>query len=293
MRFSFTKMHALGNDYILIDGFRYPMVLETAAKLARRMSDRHFGIGSDGLIFAAPSREADLAMRMYNADGSEAEMCGNGIRQLARFVVEKGIVRVGGQRIRLTIETGAGLRTVFLDMTAGGIQQISVDMGEPILEPEMIPCKAMMGKNGYSQVEISVHGKDMLFLPVSMGNPHAVTYVDSVEDWNVERYGKPVENKTDLFPKRTNVEFIEVLNDREIRMRVWERGSGETLACGTGACASVVASALLGRTGREVTVRLLGGELKVSWEDNNRVIMTGNSVTVFEGEAESRDFLED
>jgi diaminopimelate epimerase len=282
MKISFTKMHALGNDYILIDGIRYPEALKRGGEIARLWSDRHFGVGGDGVIFAAPSEKGDIMMRMFNADGSESEMCGNGIRQLARFVYEKNIVR----KTHLRIETLAGMKEIEMDIK-NGEYRIRVDMGEPILEPTKIPALVEPSSGGFATVRLSVDGKEFDFTLVSMGNPHAITYVDNVQGVNVAHYGPLVENMTSVFPRRTNVEFIEVVSRRELRMRVWERGAGETLACGTGACASVVASVLNGHTDRSVRVHLLGGPLDIEWESTtNRVIMRGDAQTVFEGEKE-------
>jgi len=282
MRIRFTKMHALGNDYILIDGTRYPEALERGSEIARIWSDRHFGVGGDGVIFAAPSQSADIMMRMFNADGSESEMCGNGIRQLARFVYEKNIVR----KNRLRIETLAGMKDISMTITEGDFR-ITVDMGEPILDPARIPALVAAGEDGVARTSFTFDGRRFDFMLVSMGNPHAITYVEDVQAIDVHRYGPLVEMATEVFPRRTNVEFIQVLSRRELRMRVWERGAGETLACGTGACASVVASILAGVTDREVRVHLLGGPLDIVWDAHtNHVIMTGDAQNVFEGEKE-------
>ncbi|MFN3660313.1 MAG: diaminopimelate epimerase [Brevinematales bacterium] len=276
----FTKMHALGNDYILIDGTRYPEALARGSEIARLWSDRHFGIGGDGVIFAAFSSSADIMMRMFNADGSESEMCGNGIRQLARFVYEKNIVR----KNHLRIETLAGIKEIEMSIS-GNEFRITVDMGIPILEPSDIPAVVDKDNQGVARKSISLDGKTFDFTLVSMGNPHAVTYIDNVDRFDVQRYGPLVENATHIFPKRTNVEFIQPLSRRELRMRVWERGAGETLACGTGACASVVASILNGITDRTVRVHLLGGPLDITWDEKSgHVIMTGDAHVVFEGE---------
>lgn len=289
MKFKFTKMHALGNDYILIDGFQYKSLLKNAAKLAAGMSDRHFGAGADGIIFVMPGSRAagtDLSMRMFNADGSEAEMCGNGIRQLALFSLTNRLVK----KNEFTVHTLAGIRRIRVKKNGKKITGIAVDMGAPVLDPVKIPAKASAGPGGFAAVNIDVAGRNFDFTLVSMGNPHAVTFTAGVKEMDVERYGKPVENNLAVFPKRTNVEFIEVLSHGEIRMRVWERGSGETLACGTGACASVVAAVLNGLTDRKVKVRLLGGDLLVEWGKDGKVTMTGNAVRVYDGVADSADF---
>ncbi|MCX7882395.1 MAG: diaminopimelate epimerase [Brevinematales bacterium] len=282
MRICFTKMHALGNDYILIDGFRYPEALARGSEIARSWSDRHFGVGGDGVIFAAPSASADVMMRMFNADGSESEMCGNGIRQLARFVYEKNLVR----KNHLCIETLAGIKEIDMEIQDNDFR-ITVDMGVPILEPEKIPARVTKGGDGVARISLEIEGIPFDFTLVSMGNPHAITYVQDVNTIDVHRYGPKVEHTTDIFPRRTNVEFIQVLSRKELRMRVWERGSGETLACGTGACASVVASILNGFTDRQVRVHLLGGPLDIRWEETTgHIVMTGDAHTVFEGEKE-------
>lgn len=291
MKFQFTKMQALGNDYIVIDGFKYKGLLKNAARLAVKMSDRHFGAGGDGIIFVLPAgknaKGADVAMRMFNADGSEAEMCGNGIRQLALFAWQNRLVR----KTDIGVETPAGLKKISMKKNGkGGIASISVNMGAPVLLPAKIPAVAQTGKGGYGVVNLDVAGRNFDFTLVSMGNPHAVAFTSGVREMDVENYGKPVENNLAVFPKRTNVEFIEVVSRTEIVMRVWERGSGETLACGTGACASVVAAVLNGLTDRKVKVRLLGGDLQVEWKADGNVIMTGNAVRVFDGTADTASF---
>lgn len=273
MQIEFSKMQALGNDYILIDGFKYPELLKNAEKLAIKLSDRHFGIGGDGIIFALPSNKADLMMRIFNADGSEAEMCGNGIRQLVVFALDKKLIN----KNHLTVETLAGIKTI--EINNG---EIKVDMGAPILNPEKIPAIAEINKTGYAIKSIKVHDKNFDFTLVSMGNPHAITFVDDVANFEVEKYGKVVENMKEVFPKRTNVEFIQVITRNKIKMRVWERGSGETFACGTGACASVVASILNGLTDNKVNVELLGGNLLIELKDG-KVYMTGDAHKVFDG----------
>lgn len=286
MRFEFTKMHALGNDYIIINGFKYPELLKNAKELSFQLSNRHFGIGGDGIIFAVHSDTADLAMRMFNADGSESEMCGNGIRQLASFSFDKGIV----DSLNIKIDTLAGVKPIIMEKGAdGNIDKIVVDMGLPILEPVQIPAIAEVNKKGFAHKSLKVEGRNFDFTLVSMGNPHAVTFIPSVVDFEVEKYGKAVEAMTDIFPRKTNVEFIEIMSKEEIKMRVWERGSGETLACGTGACASVAAAVLNGHTKRKVLVHLLGGDLEVEWADDGRIYMTGSACKVFEGVAEFRE----
>ncbi|MGC8764287.1 MAG: diaminopimelate epimerase [Brevinematia bacterium] len=275
MKLDFTKMQALGNDYILINGFKYGELVEDAKNLSKKLSDRHFGIGGDGIIFALPSEKADIMMRIFNADGSEAEMCGNGIRQLVVFALEEGLVN----KSKIFVETLAGIKEVEVDRDRGIIK---VDMGKPILNPEEIPANAELNKNGFAIKMIKVEDREFDFTLVSMGNPHAVTFVKNLDIFEVERYGKKVENNLKIFPKRTNVEFVEPVSRSKIRMRVWERGSGETMACGTGACASVVASFLNGYTDRKVEVELKGGILFIEIE-NEKVFMTGSAEKVFEG----------
>ena len=288
MRFEFTKMQALGNDYIFIDGFKYGELSVGAEKLAIGMSDRHFGIGGDGIIFVLPSESADARMRIFNADGSEAEMCGNGIRQAAKYLYEKGLLR----RDRMAIDTGAGVKQISLE-TAGGVMKLAaVDMGEPLLDPRVIPANAEMNRGEYAVISLRPEGRDFDFTLVSMGNPHAVAFVSEVCDMDVRKYGRAVELNNEIFPRRTNVEFVEMISRNELRMRVWERGSGETLACGTGASASVVAAGLNGLTGRKVTVHLLGGDLLIEWADDNHVVMTGGAEIAFEGSGDTEYFLD-
>lgn len=278
----FTKMHGLGNDYVYMDAINQK--IENRAELAKYVSDRHFGIGSDGLILICESKVADFRMQMFNSDGTEAEMCGNGIRCVGKFVYDKKMTN----KDIVTIETLAGIKTLKLTIKDGKVEKARVDMGEPILEPSKIPVisKEMPVKN----LKLKVEDKEFKFTAVSMGNPHAITFIDEdVKEFELEKYGKPVEIN-DAFPKRTNVEFINIVDRNNIKMRVWERGAGETLACGTGACASAVASVLNGYTDRNVNVELLGGILEIEWnEENNHVYMTGSATTVFEGEIEYED----
>ena len=272
----FTKMQGLGNDYVYIDAINQN--IENESSLAQFISNRNFGIGSDGLILICESEIADFKMRMFNSDGSEAEMCGNGIRCVGKFVYDKGFT----SKTEVTIETLAGIKKLKLFVKEGKVEKVRVDMGEPILEPTEIPVisEEIPVKNLY----IKVKEKEFTFTCVSMGNPHAITIVDDIENFDVETYGKEVE-KNELFPNKTNVEFIEIINKNCVKMRVWERGAGETLACGTGACAVVVATILNELTENKVKVKLLGGDLEIEWnEDNNHIYMTGPAVTVFEGE---------
>lgn len=275
----FTKMHGLGNDYVYIDAINQKV--ENKSELAKFVSDRHFGIGSDGLILICPSDKADFRMQMFNSDGTEAEMCGNGIRCVGEFVYDKGLTK----KETITIETLAGIKTLKMTIENGKMKLAKVDMGKPILEAKEIPVisKEMPVKN----LTLKAEDKEFKFTCVSMGNPHAITFIDeNVNNLDICKYGKILE-VADVFPKRTNVEFINVINENTLRMRVWERGAGETLACGTGACATAVASILNGYTSREVTVKLLGGDLKIEWnEKDNHVYMTGPATTVFEGNLE-------
>ncbi|MEI3391585.1 MAG: diaminopimelate epimerase [Clostridia bacterium] len=272
----FTKMHGLGNDYVYMDAINQK--IENRSELAKFVSDRHFGIGSDGLILICPSEKADFRMQMFNQDGSEAEMCGNGIRCVGKFVYDKGLTK----KETITVETLAGIKTLVMTAKNGKIETARVDMGEPILEPEKIPV--ISNENPVKNLKLEVENKDFTFTCVSMGNPHAVTFIkEDVNKFDICKYGAKLEvNKA--FPKKANIEFINVIDDKTLKMRVWERGAGETLACGTGACAVTVSAILNGYTKRAVTVHLLGGDLKIEWNKNdNHVYMTGPATTVFEG----------
>lgn len=271
----FTKMQGLGNDYVYIDAINQK--IENMSYLAKFVSDRHFGIGSDGLILICKSDIADFKMRMFNSDGSEAEMCGNGIRCVGKFVYDKGLTN----KTTLTIETLAGIKTLKLNTKEGKVETVRVDMGEPILDPEKIPV--ISKENPVKNLLLKAEDKEFKFTCVSMGNPHAITEVENTEKFDVEKYGKILEIDK-AFPNKTNVEFIQILDKEHIKMRVWERGAGETLACGTGACATAVACYLNGKTNRKVEVELLGGILYIEWnEKDNHIYMTGPAVTVFEG----------
>ena len=278
----FTKMHGLGNDYVYIDcTAKTGQKIENESSLARFVSDRHFGVGSDGLILICDSDVADFKMRMFNYDGSEAEMCGNGIRCVGKFVYDKGMIN----RDLITIETLAGIKVLKLNVVDGKVETVRVDMGEPILEPKSIPV--VSNEEIVKNLDLEAEGKSFKFSCVSMGNPHAITIVENVKDFELEKYGKVLEYDIH-FPKRSNIEFIELVDKNNIKMRVWERGAGETLACGTGACASAVACNLNGYTDRKVTVELLGGKLEIEWsEKDNHVYMTGPATTVFEGVLEN------
>lgn len=273
----FTKMQGAGNDYVYLDCFRNPLPRDPAC-LSRMISDRHFGVGSDGLILICPSEKADARMRMFNADGSEAEMCGNGVRCVAKFLHDHGLVR----KPTLTVETGRGVLTLDLEIEGGSVRQVRVDMGEPILEASRIPT-ALPGEPPL-EVPLRVGQQALGVTCLSMGNPHCVTFVDSLSDALVHGLGPQIEHH-EVFPRRTNAEFVCPKGPEEVTVRVWERGSGETLACGTGACAVAVAGALTGRTKRRLTVRLPGGDLRLHWsEADNHVYLTGPAVEVFSGE---------
>ena len=278
----FTKMHGAGNDYVYVDCFAQPMPADPA-NLARRVSDRHCGIGGDGLILICPSRQADARMRMFNADGSEAEMCGNGIRCVAKYVYDHGLCR----KPTLLIETAAGVRTLELAIAGGLVEQVRVDMGEPILQPERIPTTLdkIAPADAAVDVPLAVAGQELRVTCVSMGNPHCITFVDRLSDRWVLEIGPQIETDPH-FPQRTNAEFVEVISPKEVRVRVWERGSGETMACGTGACAVCVAGVSTHRTGRRLLAHLPGGDLQLHWADNNHVYLTGPAIEVFQGEWE-------
>lgn len=271
----FTKLHGAGNDYIYIDCFRESPPKDAAA-LSRQLSDRHFGVGGDGVILICPSERADARMRMFNADGSEAEMCGNGVRCVAKYVYDHGIAK----KPVLTIETGRGVLSLEVEVVGDKVKQVRVDMGEPILDAERIPTALP----GNPPIDVPLPGHDLRVTCVSMGNPHCVTYVNDITDHLVLGVGPKVE-KDPVFPRKTNVEFVRVNRPDDVTMRVWERGSGETLACGTGACAVCVAGVLTGRTQRCITAHLPGGDLQLHWnEADNHVYMTGPAVEVFTGE---------
>lgn len=273
----FVKMHGCGNDYVYVDCFRQKAPANPAA-LSRRISDRHFGVGSDGLILICPSERADARMRMFNADGSEAEMCGNGIRCVAKYLYDHGLVR----KNPLRIETGRGVLELQLHLAHDKVERVTVDMGEPIFDPAQIPTT--FSGQPPCQVPLQLDSATYEITVLSMGNPHCVLYVAELQDEFVHGLGPRIEHHP-AFPKRVNVEFVKVLNPDEIRLRVWERGSGETLACGTGACAACVAGVLTGRTRRRILAHLLGGDLELEWSaTNNHVYMTGPAVEVFNGE---------
>ncbi len=276
-RMKFTKMQGLGNDYVYVNCFKEK--IDNPSELARRISDRHFGVGSDGLIMINPSDKADFEMEMYNADGSRGEMCGNGIRCVAKYVYDYGLT----DKTHISVETLGGVKYLDLTVEEGKVRLVKVDMGKPVLEPLEIPVKA--AGNRAVDEPIIVGGEEYRMTCVSMGNPHAVIFVGcDVREFPVEEVGAKFENHG-RFPRRVNTEFVRVVDRHTAEMRVWERGSGETLACGTGACAAAVACVLNGLTEEEVTVRLPGGDLQICWDrEKDTVYMTGPAEVVFDGE---------
>lgn len=321
----FTKMQGCGNDYIYIDGFQEKIPVEEKPGLVKKLSDRHFGIGGDGVIFINPAEEADFEMEMYNADGTRSEMCGNGIRCVAKFVYDKGLT----DSEHITVVSAGQIRYLSMAIERqhpwdrGTVKRVRVNMGNPVLEPERIPVKpwnnigkvskksSFEGTDSCPYVEeggsdvyssdsdagsgrkrkefvinapIEVNGIQYRMTCVSMGNPHAVVFTDNVKDLDLEKIGPAFENHM-CFPKRVNTEFVEILDRQNVFMRVWERGAGETLACGTGCCATAVACVLNDLTDTDLTVKLLGGELQIEWDrEQNLVYMTGPAETVYEGE---------
>ncbi len=280
----FTKMHGIGNDFVMVDclGQDGDARLAEAQERAVFLCDRKFGVGGDGVIALLPGRDAPFAMRMFNPDGSEAEMCGNGIRCFAKFLFDRGLTRGDTQ---IPVETGAGLLHLHVHAGSDGkAAAVRVDMGEPILKPADVPTTLGDGDAPVVNVPLDLGSQTIHVTTVSVGNPHAVAFVEDVKNYPIEVVGPLVESHP-AFPRRINTEFIEVLSDREINFRVWERGAAETLACGTGASASVVACVLNGKTGRRVLVHLPGGDLDIEWsEADNHVYMTGAAAEVFEGE---------
>ena len=285
----FTKMHGIGNDYVYVNGFKEK--IDNPAKVSEFVSDRHMGIGSDGLIMINPSQVADFEMAMYNADGSRGEMCGNGIRCVAKYVYDYGLT----DKTQISVETLGGIKYLDLTIEDGKVALVKVDMGIPELQAEKIPInmegyEAGKGEPGtVVSAPIEVDGKVYHMTGVSMGNPHDVIYLEpneSLKDMELEKVGPKFENH-ERFPKRINTEFVKVLDRKTVEMRVWERGSGETLACGTGACAVAVSSILNGLTDNEVTIKLLGGDLKIQWDqESGHLFMTGPATVVFDGEIE-------
>ncbi len=305
----FSKMQGCGNDYVYINGFTEKIDKERKPEVVRMLSDRHFGVGGDGAIFINPGKEADFEMEMYNADGTRAEMCGNGIRCVAKFVYDKGLT----DKTHISVISAGQIKYLDLTVESGKVSKVRVNMGSPILKPELVPVipEVAAGLNVAGQnvegltsaaeqcgnpassagdqvvnAPLLVNGQEYRMTCVSMGNPHAIIFTDHVAELNLEAIGPDFENHA-CFPKRTNTEFVEVLDRNTVFMRVWERGTGETLACGTGCCATAVAGVLNGLTDDTVTVKLLGGELLIEWDrEANLVYMTGPAVTVFEGEIE-------
>ncbi len=274
----FTKMQGLGNDYIYLDCTQ--KVIDNISEIAKKVSDRHFGIGSDGLVLILSSDIADFRMRMFNSDGSESEMCGNAIRCVGKYVFDNMLT----DKNKITIETLAGIKVLELKIENQKVVLVKVDMGEPILTPKEIPVEGR--KDRFISEPIVIDGQTYSVTAVSMGNPHAITYVDDVDNFPLYNVGPKMEvNK--LFPRKVNAEFVQVIDKNTLKMRVWERGAGETLACGTGASAVLVASVLNGVSERAATIKLLGGDLFIEWlEKDNHVYMTGPAVKVFDGEIE-------
>lgn len=282
----FTKMHGIGNDYVYVNCFKEKIA--NPPEVSKYVSDRHFGIGSDGLIMINPSEVADFEMEMYNADGSRAEMCGNGIRSVAKYVYDYGLT----DKTSISVETLAGIKYLDLTIENGKVALVKVDMGKPELNPANIPI-VMEDENADKVVDepIIVDGEEYRMTGVSMGNPHTIVYIDDVKGLEIEKVGPKFENH-ERFPKRINTEFVKVLDRNTAEMRVWERGSGETLACGTGACAVAVACILNGLTEDKVTVKLLGGDLQIEWDrEADHVYMTGPATVVFDGEIELPEHL--
>jgi len=272
----FTKMHGAGNDYVYVNCFEEPVPADIATT-AQLISDRHTGVGGDGLILICPSDVADAQMRMFNADGSESEMCGNGVRCVAKFVYDHGIAN----KDVLTIETGAGVLTLELKIENNLVEQVRVNMGKPILDADAIPTT--LAGSPPAEVTLDVAGQQLEVTCISMGNPHCITFVDKITDEWVHGVGPQIETHA-AFPNRVNAEFIEIISRNEMNMRVWERGSGETMACGTGACAAAVAGIINGKLDNKVLCHLPGGDLVLEWDGSGPVFMTGPATEVFSGE---------
>ena len=282
----FTKMEGCGNDYIYVDGAKEKLRPEDKPEIVRKLSDRHFGVGGDGVIFINPSHEADFEMEMYNADGSLGAMCGNGIRCVAKYVYDRGMIK----KERFSIISAGQIRQMELVTENQKVSAVKVNMGAPQLVPAQIPVLAQ-GERAVN-IPIEVLGKEYRVTCVSMGNPHAVVFMDDVEDLPIETIGPAFEHHP-LFPRRVNAEFVKVLDQDTVRMRVWERGTGETLACGTGSCATAVACVLNGLTKERVTVKLNGGELEIFWDrEADLIYMTGPATHVFDGEISLEKLLE-
>lgn len=273
--FKFSKMHGAGNDYIYVNCFEESIedINETAAKV----SDRHFGIGSDGLVLICPSKVADFRMDMYNSDGTQAEMCGNATRCVGKYVYDRGLT----DKTQVTLETLAGIKILDLNVKEGKVESVCVNMGSPELKSKNIPINSKLER--FVDEPVLVDGREYKVTGVSMGNPHAVTFIDDTDSLEIEKIGPKFENHP-MFPKRINTEFAQIVDRNTIKMRVWERGAGETLACGTGACATLVAAVLNGLTDNEADLRLLGGTLHIRWDrEENKVYMTGPAQFVFDG----------
>lgn len=280
MKLKFTKMHGLGNDYVYVDCIREcpKILMDNLSKAAEYMSDRHFGIGSDGLVLIMPSEIADFRMRMFNSDGSEAEMCGNAIRCIGKYVYDNRLT----ENTTITIETLGGIKVLDMTLENDRVTMVKVDMGEPILNPTDIPV--ISDKDRFISQPVEIDGKIYEVTCVSVGNPHAITYVDDVMNFPLEQVGSKMEVHP-LYPRKINSEFVQVINRNTLKMRVWERGAGETMACGTGATAVLVASVLNNISERKATVKLLGGDLIIEWDEkDNHIYMTGPAVKVFQGE---------
>ena len=274
----FTKMHGIGNDYVYVNCFSEKV--ENPSEIAKIVSDRHFGIGSDGLILIKPSEKADFEMEMYNADGSQGAMCGNGIRCVAKYVYDYGLT----DKTSITVDTKSGVKYLDLTVEQGKVKEVRVNMGAPVLEAAKIPM--IFEKSPVISQPLNVNQEIYEVTAVSMGNPHAVVFMDDVKGLDIKEIG-PYFEKHEAFPEGVNTEFVRVLDEKTVEMRVWERGSGETLACGTGACAVAAACVMNGYTEEEVTVKLLGGDLKIFWDrKENTIYMTGPAEVVFDGTIE-------
>lgn len=282
MMINFTKMHGIGNDYVYVNGFKETIPNPNA--FSEYVSDRHFGIGSDGLIMIMPSEVADFRMRMFNADGSEGKMCGNGSRCIGKYVYDYGLT----DKTEVTLETLAGIKHLKLNVVDGKVETVKVDMGKAILKPADIPVVSNLDK--FVNEEVEIDGKKYNMTCVSMGNPHAVVYVDDVDSLDLEKIGPKFEFN-ELFPDRVNTEFVQIIDENTVKMRVWERGSGETWACGTGACAVTVSTVLNGyaKYGQNLTVKLRGGDLCISYSEDGTVLMEGPATKVFDGVIEYKE----
>ena len=286
MEINFTKMHVLGNDYICIDCYTNNLIKNNMSKLANFISNRHFGVGSDGIILIQKSECADFKIKIFNIDGSEAEISGNGIFCVGKYVYDKGLTN----KATVTIETLAGIKTVYFNAENGKVKKVKVDMGEPIFDAKKIPVVSR--EEIVKNLEIKAYDKTFKFICLSLGNPHAVTFVENVDNFDVEKYGAIME-KDGYFPKKTNVEFVEIMDRSHIKIRVWKRGRGETLASGTGACAATVASIINKYTKDIVEVELLGGDLHIEWkQENSHIYMIGSANMVFDGKLSEEAYEE-